>query len=86
MFPPRITDHDLLVSYYRRAKVYVHLSFSEQYDLTVMEAMACGMPVVVSQLSPIRSFLTNNKDCLIVNSRSNEDIYLAIEKNTGHEI
>ncbi len=51
-----------------------------------MEAMACGMPVVVSQLSPIRSFLTNNKDCLIVNSRSNEDIYLAIEKNTGHEI
>lgn len=80
---PRITDHDLLVSYYRRAKVYVHLSFSEQYDLTVMEAMACGMPVVVSQLSPIRSFLTNNKDCLIVNSRSNEDIYLAIEKILG---
>ena len=38
---------------YRRASVYVHASLFEGFGLTVLEAMACGCPVVTSNLSSL---------------------------------
>ncbi|NLZ28587.1 MAG: DUF342 domain-containing protein [Firmicutes bacterium] len=82
---PRITDRDLLVSYYRRAGAYISLTFSERYDPSLTEAMACGAPVIVSSASPARVFLSNNRDALIVNPGSNDDIQLAVERILGTE-
>ncbi|NLI69253.1 MAG: DUF342 domain-containing protein [Firmicutes bacterium] len=82
---PRITDRELLVSYYRRAGAYIDLTLSGRHDPALMEAMACGAPVVVSAASPARVFLSNNRDALIVNPRSNDDIRLAVERILGTE-
>jgi len=41
-------EHAALPEFYRRAQVFVQPSYSEGMSNTVLEAMACGLPVVVS--------------------------------------
>ncbi len=43
-------DADELVHQYQLASVYVHLSCSDGWNQTALEAMACGTPVVASDL------------------------------------
>ena len=43
----RIYDKNLLLSLYTRANVLLSLSSAETFGLTLVEAMACGTPVVV---------------------------------------
>jgi glycosyltransferase involved in cell wall biosynthesis len=45
---PGFIQYDLLPSYYALAKVFVHASTTEQWGLVVNEAMAAGLPVLVS--------------------------------------
>ena len=39
------------VDFYRAADVFVYPSFNETFGLPILEAMACGCPVVTSQRS-----------------------------------
>ncbi len=45
---PGFVQYDLLPSYYGLANVFVHASTSEQWGLVVNEAMAAGLPMLVS--------------------------------------
>jgi glycosyltransferase involved in cell wall biosynthesis len=44
-------DHDQVPIFYRRAEIFVYPSFNETFGLTILEAMACGCPVVTSDIS-----------------------------------
>jgi len=48
--------------------------------MTVIEAMACGTPVVVTSLGGIRHFLNHDKDAMTVNPKNTEEMSLAIDK------
>lgn len=48
-FVPPI-PHDLMANYYRLADVVVSVPRTDAFPVTVLEAMACGTPVVVSDL------------------------------------
>ena len=39
------------VSFYRAAEVFVYPSLNETFGLPILEAMACGCPVVTSEVS-----------------------------------
>jgi glycosyltransferase involved in cell wall biosynthesis len=45
---PGFRNYDLLPAYYGLASVFVHISTVEQWGLVVNEAMAAGLPVIVS--------------------------------------
>lgn len=42
-------DHDQLVSYYQDADVFIFPSYLDSWGMVVIEAMACGTPVIVSE-------------------------------------
>jgi len=53
-FVERFLSRQELVSLYSGAVVFVHPSSEEQFNLTVVEAMACGIPVITSDLPSFR--------------------------------
>ena len=55
-----------LVGFFRSLDLYVHASFAETMCTTVMQAMACGLPVIGSDIPGINDLLTDDSDCLIL--------------------
>ncbi len=58
--------HEELPPYYRRAHVFILPARYEPFGMTALEAMACGVPAVVSTFAGIQENFTSGKDCLIV--------------------
>lgn len=44
---PYVEDQNEMAEYYSKADVYVHLSREDSFGKVIIEAMACGTPVVV---------------------------------------
>jgi len=61
----------------KRADVFVSVSLFEGHPNAVLEAMACGCPLVVSDIPSHREFL-DEKSALLVNPRAPEKIARAI--------
>jgi mannosylfructose-phosphate synthase len=67
-----------LDTYYRNARVFVLPSKYEPFGMTVLEAMACGTPVVATGHGGLRHVLTNRKDSLLVDPSDAEELSTAI--------
>lgn len=50
---PRVSDPQLVAQYYRAADIYIHAAKAETFPNTILEAMACGLPVVASNVGGI---------------------------------
>ena len=52
-FVPYIADRVALARYYRAADVYVHAARADTFPSTILEALACGTPVVATAVGGI---------------------------------
>ncbi|MFC1991138.1 glycosyltransferase [Chloroflexota bacterium] len=52
--------HDLLPDYFNEAYLYVSSSYSDGTSVSLLEAMACELPVVVTDLAANREWISQN--------------------------
>ncbi len=62
-----------IAEYFQASDIYVSTSLSEGFHLTVYEAMACGMPVILTDIEVYKN-LKNNSAVLFYNSKNNRDL------------
>jgi mannosylfructose-phosphate synthase len=76
-FKGYITDEDLPY-FYRRARAFVLPSRFEPFGMTALEAMACGTPVVATNLGGLARYLEDGRDALLVDPSDAETLAKAI--------
>jgi glycosyltransferase involved in cell wall biosynthesis len=74
-FLGRVSAHDLL-QLYNAARCLVHPAFYEGFGLPPLEAMACGTPVIVSNVSSLPEVVGDA--ALLVNPQNDEEITVAL--------
>lgn len=62
---PFVTNEERMASYYRAADVFVHPSRAEVFGLAVVEAMACGTAVVVSDAGGLPEIVEHGSTGLV---------------------
>lgn len=68
-----IENHNL-VNYYNQADIFILPSLSEAFGLVLLEAMACGLPVIVTKNVGASELIKHNVEGLIINAYSSEEI------------
>ncbi|HJP16154.1 MAG TPA: glycosyltransferase [Acidimicrobiales bacterium] len=72
MFIPPQAHHDLCM-WYRSADVLIMPSRSESFGLVALEAAACGIPAVASDVGGLRTLVDHGRTGFLVEGRSSED-------------
>ncbi|HBZ56467.1 MAG TPA: glycosyltransferase family 1 protein [Syntrophobacteraceae bacterium] len=67
-------NHDELADYYRAADVLVLPSHYESFGLVVLEALACGLPVVAMRVGVVEDVIRNGLNGWIVEDNSAESL------------
>ncbi len=74
-----VPDDKLVVSY-QQAKLFALPSIFEPFGMTVLEAMACGIPVIVSKFGGIRTVISSGENGLLIDPSNNREFAKAIIK------
>ena len=61
--------HEKLVNWYRAADVLLMPSRSESFGLVALEAAACGLPVVASEVGGVQTIVENGLSGYLINDR-----------------
>lgn len=70
--------HEQAPDFLRRLMIYVSSSTSESFGVSAVEAMACGIPVVVSDVDGFREVTDEGRVAHMVPCRDSEAIYRAM--------
>jgi L-malate glycosyltransferase len=89
VYSPGIVDHDKLVDFFRSADIYVSCSYSDGSSVSLLEAMGCGLPVIVTDLESNREWVNNNENGLLVaagNSSAFAKAILEVSNKSNEEL
>ena len=71
-------SHQDIASFYRQAQAFIFPSFYEGFGLPLLEAMACGTPVIASRIPPFQEIGKNAP--LYFNPNSSYDLFLCLKR------
>lgn len=63
---PRTTDINLVAQYYRASDIYLHAAKAETFPNSILEAMACALPVIASNVGGIPEQVIDGTTGLLV--------------------
>lgn len=64
----------LVPAYYKSADIFVHPSRYEGFGITVLEAMASGVPIIASDIDSFKEILTSGQNALFFEREDSEDL------------
>ncbi|MBN1544394.1 glycosyltransferase family 4 protein [Candidatus Woesearchaeota archaeon] len=71
---------DNAVQYYQAMDIYVLPSLTETTSLTTMEAMACGLPVVVTPVGYVEKYVEHKRNGFVFPARNVDRLYILLRK------
>jgi glycosyltransferase involved in cell wall biosynthesis len=77
---PHVDDEPRLVRHYQAADVLLHPARADTAPLGVVEAMACGLPVVASRVGGIPELISDDETGLLVNPGDGAGAARSIER------
>lgn len=80
-----VSEADLL-SHFRERDIFLFPSHLQSWGIAVFEAMACGMPVIVSRTAGAAEVLADGRNALIVEPKDPQAIADAIERLTRDSV
>lgn len=75
---PFVADPALMADYYRAADIYVHPALADTFPLAVIEAMACGTPVVATGVGGIPEIVAEGATGLLTTPGDVEGLATAV--------
>lgn len=72
-------SHAELARHYRAADLFVHATRAETFGLVIAEAMACGLPAVVSNVGPTPEVAVPGQGGILVRPRDPDDLVRQIQ-------
>jgi glycosyltransferase involved in cell wall biosynthesis len=72
------TNLDLVANYFQAADIYIHASKAETFPNTILEAMACALPVVASNVGGISEQLVDGVTGILVESLNPNQLEQAV--------
>ena len=64
-FVPFVKDPAIMARYYRACDLYVHPARAENLGLTILEAMACGIPVAASAVGGVPEIIVDGESGML---------------------
>jgi glycosyltransferase involved in cell wall biosynthesis len=80
---PGFVSRERLPDYYRDVTVYVTPTQYETFGYTILEAMACGLPIITCQVGAIPELVDNNLNGLLVPPNDVEILAASIQRLLG---
>ncbi len=78
-------DDDGVADLYNKATIFVQTSRHEGFSLPILEAMACGTPVVCTDADGNMDFCVDGRNCLMVEQDNVEQLKEALERMFSDE-
>jgi glycosyltransferase involved in cell wall biosynthesis len=80
LFTGYINDPERLQIQFQESDIFVLPSISEGFPRVLNEALAAGLPIVTTRVGGIPAILEQERDALLVNARSEEELADAIKR------
>jgi len=74
----RVDPYERVADIYRLADVVVSVPTSDSTPVSILEALACGIPVIVSDLPALHEWLTPGESGLMVSQRDSHELATAL--------
>ncbi len=73
-FIKHINDPNIVSLYYNSSDIFLFTSIAENFPLVILEAMACGLPIVSFDVGGVKEVLEHKKNGYIANYKNSESL------------